>query len=51
MELRSQTKEIETLRRKSLNQNLAGRLRTNTEKKLEGQTKTEKKRRTRKNRR
>ena len=51
MELRSQTKEIETLRRKSLNQNLAGRLRTNTEKKLEGQGKTEKKRRARKNRR
>jgi hypothetical protein len=51
MELRSQTKEIAALRRKSLNQNLAGRLRTNTEKKLEGQTKTEKKRKTRKNRR
>ena len=51
MELRSQTKEIDTLRRKSLNQNLAGRLRTNTEKKVEGQGKTEKKRRTRKNRR
>jgi hypothetical protein len=51
MELRSQSKVIAALRRKSLNQNLAGRLRTNAQKNLKGQTNAEKNRRTRKNRR
>ena len=57
MELRSQAKEIAGLRRKSLNQNEAGRVRATAEQKLEQQftrgraAAASKRRQTRKNRR